>query len=169
MSTDRLVRTTEILDVGFVHNCCQIVACAIYTYDRLLTLWWEVDMIWRRRSLSAATGLYLFLHISTAVLLYAQIAIQIVSGCESAHIFLIAQICAAALFHFAIGGITALRAYAISDRSVPLASAIFMFYLTFVAINIYAIATIVVVTVPDPVGCVIFADGKGLRPCATSP
>ncbi|KAH9934400.1 uncharacterized protein B0H18DRAFT_981684 [Fomitopsis serialis] len=164
MLSDESAPVLGDLDTGFVHQCCEVAACAIYTYDRFLTLEREVDMIWRRRSMSVATGLYLLIHMSTAVLLYSQIVIQGVSAYYSGYILVVAQSCAAALFHFAISGFTALRAYAISGRSVLLAFAIFTFYLVFVAIHIYEISTIVVVAVPDPVGCVIFMGGKGSIP-----
>lgn len=56
---------------------------AIYAYDRSITLTREIDLIWRRRSISLATGLYLLLHVSVAAYLYLTLAFGMVDGsCE---------------------------------------------------------------------------------------
>jgi len=62
---------------------------------------------------------------------------------------------------------SALRAYAISGCSLLLASAILSLSLVLVAGEIYEISTQVVVTVPEPVGCVIYSlKSTILVPCA---
>lgn len=54
----------------------------MYTYDRFLTFEREVDLIWRRRSLSVATGSYMLMHISAAVYLYTLIMEQTITDCR---------------------------------------------------------------------------------------
>ena len=44
-------------------------------YDRTLTVSDELDLVWRRRKISVATGLYLLMHISFATHLCLQIAL----------------------------------------------------------------------------------------------
>ncbi|KAH9837719.1 uncharacterized protein C8Q71DRAFT_558152 [Rhodofomes roseus] len=66
--------------------------------------------------------------------------------------------CAEALFHFATGAFTALRAYAISRRSMFLAVAVFAFSLMASAADIYAVSAAYEVTVAYPVGCVLVTD-----------
>lgn len=57
----------------------------IYVYDRTLTVLDELDLVWQRRKISVATGLYLLLHISFSAHLCLQIALiataQTSSGC----------------------------------------------------------------------------------------
>ncbi|KAH9836759.1 uncharacterized protein C8Q71DRAFT_723846 [Rhodofomes roseus] len=119
MSTDELTETIAVVNVTFIINCCDIAACAIYTYDRILTFWREVDLIWQRRSMSVAT-----------------------------------------VFHIAVGVFQALRAFAISNRSVPLAFAIFLLSVVISAMDVYEIFTVVPVPLPDPVGCMLFVSGS---------
>ncbi|KAH9934922.1 uncharacterized protein B0H18DRAFT_978970 [Fomitopsis serialis] len=64
------------------------------------------------------------------------------------------------MFHIANGVFTALRAYAISNRSVPLAVAICLFSLVEAAIDVYEICSLTEVSVPQPVGCEITSGGN---------
>ncbi|KZT65473.1 hypothetical protein DAEQUDRAFT_731404 [Daedalea quercina L-15889] len=58
------------------------------------------------------------------------------------------------MFHVTVGGFTALRAYAISGRSLPLAVVIIAFSLVPIAVNIYEISITLSTSAPWPVGCV---------------
>ncbi|KAH9934923.1 uncharacterized protein B0H18DRAFT_978973 [Fomitopsis serialis] len=83
MSAGEVGYAMAMLDVGFVENCCYSAACTIYTYDRCLTFWREFDLLWRHRSMSVATGLYLLLHFSIAVYLYLTVILGLfVTKCE---------------------------------------------------------------------------------------
>ncbi|KAH9921325.1 uncharacterized protein B0H18DRAFT_1189278 [Fomitopsis serialis] len=163
MSADTVAKTIDVLDI----------TTAIYTYDRTLTLWWEVDLIWQRRKMSVATASYMLMHTSAAVYLYGQVMAQMLKSCRVRLKFLrtygyimdVVQLSAAALFHIAIGAFTALRAYAISSRSTPLASAIFLFSVVLAAVDIYEVCTIVAVVVPDPVGCLLTVGGASYSIC----
>ncbi|KAH9921328.1 uncharacterized protein B0H18DRAFT_566662 [Fomitopsis serialis] len=72
--------------------------------------------------------------------------------------------CASALFHLTNGAFTALRAYAISNHSVLVASAGFLLSLVLVTAEIHEIPTIVGATVPDPIGCVLSSDSTIWKP-----
>ncbi|KZT66645.1 hypothetical protein DAEQUDRAFT_445907 [Daedalea quercina L-15889] len=72
----------------------------------------------------------------------------------SAYSMVVAQQCASALFHIAVGGFTALRGYAISHRSVSLAALILAFSLVPAAID-YEIFTLLAVESPEPVDCTV--------------
>ncbi|TFY60588.1 hypothetical protein EVJ58_g5050 [Rhodofomes roseus] len=74
----------------------------------------------------------------------------------------VVQTCAAVVFHIAVGVFQALRAFAISNRSVPLAFAIFLLSVVISAMDVYEIFTVVPVPLPDPVGCMLFPSKKDL-------
>ncbi|KAH9921331.1 uncharacterized protein B0H18DRAFT_1021675 [Fomitopsis serialis] len=164
MSAAEVAQTIKLLDAAFAGDCCQIAAIVIYAYDRFLTFRWDVDLIWQRRNMSVATGLYVLIHISVAVYLFGQVIILILTGCESGYIMTVVQLCAGALFHTSFGAFTALRAYAISNRSISLTCAIFSASLVLFVGDIYEISTIVLVVAPEPVGCVLSSDGTSYRP-----
>ncbi|KAH9829086.1 uncharacterized protein C8Q71DRAFT_447841 [Rhodofomes roseus] len=64
------------------------------------------------------------------------------------------------LFHLINGAFTALRAFAISGRSVALASAILLWSLPVVATEVYELVLSVPVDVQWPIGCVISFTGN---------
>ncbi|KAH9926955.1 uncharacterized protein B0H18DRAFT_1004696 [Fomitopsis serialis] len=70
------------------------------------------------------------------------------------------QACAAVLFIVATGAFMALRAYAISNRSLPLAFIISLSSLVIAALDMYQLCTISATVVPPPAGCVISGDLK---------
>ncbi|KZT63413.1 hypothetical protein DAEQUDRAFT_733845 [Daedalea quercina L-15889] len=142
-----------LLEQGLVENYCNVAACALYSYDRCITVAREVDLIWRRRRISVASALYLLLHISAAAYQYLNITILILTGCQSAYLTNIVLLAAGALFKFANGGFMALRAYAISNRSILLASTIFLLSLVDVGIDIYEACILFANNLPQPVGC----------------
>lgn len=161
MSAEELMEATiALLEVGFSLQCCGVAACAIYTYDRSLTFGSEVNLIWRRRRMTVATGLYLLVHLSTTVYVYTQIAGTADVSCRSGTVQFVMQYCASVLFHVATGAFMALRAYAISNRSLPLAFAIFLSSLVIAALNIYQVCAVSAVAVPPPIGCVVSPDIK---------
>ncbi|KAH9926925.1 uncharacterized protein B0H18DRAFT_303593 [Fomitopsis serialis] len=65
------------------------------------------------------------------------------------------QGCAVVLFNLATGAFVALRAYAISNRSLPLAFTIYLSSLVIDALDMYQLCTINTTVVPPPVGCVV--------------
>ncbi|KAH9932622.1 uncharacterized protein B0H18DRAFT_986692 [Fomitopsis serialis] len=154
---------------------------AIYAYDRCLTLWREVDLVWSRRKMSVATGLYLVMHISVAMFLAFEVSYTTIKTCEVRHTVIVIihptyklwivyvwRVSCAMLFHVVYGAFTALRAYAIGYRSVWLGWATFLWSLVVVAIEIYEVVVSVPVNVPQPIGCVITTKGneKFLSTCA---
>ncbi|KZT65054.1 hypothetical protein DAEQUDRAFT_731917 [Daedalea quercina L-15889] len=149
-----LAQAIETAEIEVAFECCLMAACAIYTYDRWLTFWWEVDLIWHRKSgMSVATCLYMLLHVSTAVCLYLDFIFLFLEGCEVNYVTYVALESAAALFRFANGAFTALRAYAISGHSVLLASAVFVSSLVVVATQIYGICS--AYTEATATGCIV--------------
>ncbi|KZT70213.1 hypothetical protein DAEQUDRAFT_228864 [Daedalea quercina L-15889] len=146
----------ESLKLGFTNESCQMAACVVYGYDRILTFSKEVNLIWRRRSMSVATGVYVLLHVSIAVYLYLYAVMIILTSCEvNGYVAGVVQGCAAILFRLSSGAFMTLRAYAISNRSVPLASVMVIFFLAPVAADIYDIRSQYTITAPQPISCII--------------
>ncbi|KZT63093.1 hypothetical protein DAEQUDRAFT_238405 [Daedalea quercina L-15889] len=157
-------------------RCCSIAACAVYFYDRCLTFSRETEIITRRQSMSLATFLYLLLHASATAYQCAGVVGIILTECKRYgpsrsfsccnllaipyrdYIANVVQDCAGALFSGSIGGFTALRAYAIGNRSLLLASVMMAFTLLNVITSIYQISGLYAVSVPQPVGCVLTSD-----------
>ncbi|KAH9934911.1 uncharacterized protein B0H18DRAFT_492451 [Fomitopsis serialis] len=139
MSAVELEYVISMLDVGFVDNCCYTAACTIYTYDRCLTFWREVELLWRRPSMSTATRLYLLLHFSIAVYLYIGMILALfVTNLSALPHSLHGLAC---LRHQ-----LSLRATRSRNLPVPVVEA---------AINVYEICSLTEVLVPQPVGCEI--------------
>ncbi|KZT63912.1 hypothetical protein DAEQUDRAFT_815361 [Daedalea quercina L-15889] len=152
MSADTL---QAAISQDFVENCLTAMTATIYSYDRCITLSKEVDLLWRLRRISLATGLYILLHISAIGYTYTNVATMIATGCKSNYILETIFSFSAVLFHIANGGFMALRAYAISGRSTPLASVVFFFAVLPAALDIYSICMTTTIPAPMPIGCVV--------------
>ncbi|KAH9934933.1 uncharacterized protein B0H18DRAFT_493104 [Fomitopsis serialis] len=96
----------------------------------------------------------MLLHLSAAVYLLTQVANTFFTTCKR-YILSVLECSAAVTFNVANGGFTALRAYAIGNRSVLLALAIFLSSLVNTATKIYEAASLVAVFAPWPIGCII--------------
>ncbi|KZT66646.1 hypothetical protein DAEQUDRAFT_445924 [Daedalea quercina L-15889] len=87
MSASAVAEAIKILEIGFASSCCDVAACAIYTYDRCLSLSREMDPIWRRPSMSIASCVYILLHVSLGAYQYLSIVFLFSSGsCKVVHI-----------------------------------------------------------------------------------
>ncbi|TFY64152.1 hypothetical protein EVJ58_g2795 [Rhodofomes roseus] len=83
MSSGALADADVVLKAGFISNCSLIAACAIYAYDRCLTLWREVNLIWTRKKMSVATGLYFLMHVSLVFFLAFEVAYTTIKTCDA--------------------------------------------------------------------------------------
>ncbi|KAH9829090.1 uncharacterized protein C8Q71DRAFT_728298 [Rhodofomes roseus] len=160
MSSGALADADVVLKAGFISNCSLIAACAIYAYDRCLTLWREVNLIWTRKKMSVATGLYFLMHVSLVFFLAFEVAYTTIKTCDRLWVVYVWRVTCAMLFHVFYGAFTALRAYAIGYRSLLLGWATFLWSLVVVATEIYELIVSVPVNVPQPIGCVITTRGN---------
>ncbi|KAH9927009.1 uncharacterized protein B0H18DRAFT_306506 [Fomitopsis serialis] len=158
MSAEELAKVIALLNTMFSVGCCETAACAIHTYDRCLTFGSEVDLIWRRQRITVTTGLYLLLHLSATVYMYTGIVSTVFASCRvSDMVTNMIESCAAVSFHVVTGAFMALRAYAISNRSLPLTFAISLSSLVIPALDVYQICTAIAPVVPSPVDCMVFS------------
>ncbi|KZT63526.1 hypothetical protein DAEQUDRAFT_760428 [Daedalea quercina L-15889] len=161
MSAGEPSQILAVLDIGFILNCCYVASCTIYAYDRFLTFLWEVNLIWWKWSMSVATGLYMLLHVSMAAYQCTTIIAMTLTDCKSAYITSIVFCGSAVLFRLANGGFMALRAYAIGNRRILLALAIFVLSSVDPAFDIYQDTTLFVAAAPQPIDCVISENISG--------
>ncbi|KAH9932617.1 uncharacterized protein B0H18DRAFT_32148 [Fomitopsis serialis] len=182
MILSRIMSTNTLIGQPTVTNYINtVVVCTIYTYDRCLTFPQEVNLVWRRRGMSVATGLYMLLHMSTTMILYS----SVVSLIYKANYKLCHRTCLDGVRHGIVlhrqwwcvtlsssitnlcqccivsKAFTTLRAYAISNRSVLLAFLIGSSFLVVAGACICAISTEMVIPVSGlPFACILGFNGE---------
>ncbi|EPT00190.1 hypothetical protein FOMPIDRAFT_1050015 [Fomitopsis schrenkii] len=150
-------QSTDELESALLQNYLLVAPFALYTYDRLINLTREMDLVWRRpgqRRIPVVPILYGLMHVCTPVYFILNIATLWNLSCKKfVFIYIItlvfgADIC---VLYLTWGVISALRIHAINPRDWFTPSVIFVLFLVPVATNLlYASSCALVDTVCSP-------------------